>query len=84
MTNQFGVTNLDPDGLDWSVSGYLTSQVVKVHVPQDLLCNLFGPLGLVLLEHQIHRLGSVCTLQPRHRDSVGLRAQEVLEGSEIL
>lgn len=69
----------------WSRSGReLISQALKLHRPEDLLCDLFGPFRLVLLNHQVHSSGPVCVLQPADRDGIRLELQMILKQHKIL
>lgn len=68
-----------------SRSGHeLISQVLKLHGPEDLLCDLFGPFRLVLLNHQVHSSGPVCVLQPADGDGIRLQLQVILKQQEVL
>lgn len=69
----------------WSRSAQdLISQVLKLHGPEDLLRDLFGPFRLVLLNHQVHSSGPVCVLQPADRDGIRLELQVILKQQKIL
>lgn len=67
-----------------SVSFQLIGQLLELHGPQDLFCDLPRPLTVVPLDHQIHSSGPVRGLQSADGDRIGLQAQKMLEELQIL
>lgn len=62
----------------------LVGQLLKLHVPEDLLCNLPGSFTAVVLNHQLHGSGPAAVLQLAERDGIRLQLQVVLKQQEVL
>lgn len=71
-------------GVDVRSAVELLGQLLKLHFPEDLLCNLHGSFGAVVLNHQLHGSGPAAVLQLAERDGIGLQLQMILEQPEVL